>query len=211
MATKPLTSDELTELTTRPEQTGAQSLVDLEPGGAGNFPGTFAARLAESLSQRRGRAARSFRLRTARALAGSEFRRSACGRCCSDFDAYLNDKNTWCHQNAPQLHKNPVAYFSAEFGFHETLPIAAGGLGILAGDHAKSASDLGWGLRASVFFIAKVISNRRSITNNWQTEYYTLLNPKNLPLEPVLERQWRTAGLLGGNRHEPGVSSRPGA
>ena len=38
-----------------------------------------------------------------------------------------------------------MAYFSAEFGFHETLPIAAGGLGILAGDHAKSASDLGIG------------------------------------------------------------------
>ena len=45
----------------------------------------------------------------------------------------------------PHLHKNPVAYFSAEFGFHESLPISAGGLGILAGDHAKSASDLGLG------------------------------------------------------------------
>ncbi len=59
-----------------------------------------------------------------------------------DFDDYLNDKETWGRQNAPALLQNPVAYFSAEFGFHETLPIAAGGLGILAGDHAKSASDL---------------------------------------------------------------------
>ena len=56
-----------------------------------------------------------------------------------------NEKNTWGHKNAPQLHQNPVAYFSAEFGFHESLPISAGGLGILAGDHAKSASDLGLG------------------------------------------------------------------
>ncbi|MGH7976158.1 MAG: DUF3417 domain-containing protein, partial [Limisphaerales bacterium] len=47
----------------------------------------------------------------------------------NDFEAYLADQNTWCHQNAPQLHKNPVAYFSAEFGFHESLPISAGGLG----------------------------------------------------------------------------------
>ena len=41
--------------------------------------------------------------------------------------------------------QNPVAYFSAEFGFHESLPISAGGLGILSGDHTKSASDLGLG------------------------------------------------------------------
>ena len=62
-----------------------------------------------------------------------------------NFAAYLADGKTWCHIHAPELHKNPVAYFSAEFGFHESLPISAGGLGILAGDHAKSASDLGLG------------------------------------------------------------------
>src|SRR5687767_14895248 len=61
------------------------------------------------------------------------------------FDAYMNEKNTWASQNAAALVKNPVAYFSAEFGFHESLPIAAGGLGVLAGDHTKSASDLGIG------------------------------------------------------------------
>src|ERR1039457_782447 len=62
-----------------------------------------------------------------------------------DFETYLAAKNPWGHHHAPKLHKNPVAYFSAEFGFHESLPISAGGLGILAGDHAKSASDLGLG------------------------------------------------------------------
>src|SRR6188474_695401 len=41
------------------------------------------------------------------------------------FDAYLKDTTTWGHNNASSLHKNPVAYFTAEFGFHETLPIAA--------------------------------------------------------------------------------------
>jgi starch phosphorylase len=45
------------------------------------------------------------------------------------FDSYLNEKNLWGYQTAPKLRENPVAYFSAEFGFHETLPIAAGGLG----------------------------------------------------------------------------------
>src|SRR4030095_13069211 len=61
------------------------------------------------------------------------------------FDEYLGEANTWGRQQAAALQGHPVAYFTAEFGFHETLPIAAGGLGILAGDHAKSASDLGLG------------------------------------------------------------------
>src|SRR6266581_7118152 len=61
------------------------------------------------------------------------------------FNAYMKEAKTWGRENAPQFLKHPVAYFSAEFGFHETLPISAGGLGILAGDHAKSASDLGLG------------------------------------------------------------------
>src|SRR5512140_1042580 len=45
-----------------------------------------------------------------------------------NFDAYMEEKNTWGRQHAPAFQQNPVAYFSAEFGFHETLPIAAGGL-----------------------------------------------------------------------------------
>src|SRR5205809_7917010 len=44
------------------------------------------------------------------------------------FDLYMKDKLTWSHEHAQALRQNPVAYFSAEFGFHETLPIAAGGL-----------------------------------------------------------------------------------
>jgi hypothetical protein len=73
-----------------------------------------------------------------------EFASRVC-RVLASFDAYLKDTGTWGHLHAPALHKNPVAYFTAEFGFHETLPIAAGGLVILADDHAKSASDLGLG------------------------------------------------------------------
>ena len=103
-----------------------------------------------------------------------------------DYDAYLGDKNTWAAQNAPQFAKHPVAYFSAEFGFHETLPIAAGGLGMLAGDHAKSASDLGLGFVGVSLFYREGYFQQTFDANNWQTEYYTLLNPKNLPVEPVL-------------------------
>ncbi len=104
-----------------------------------------------------------------------------------DFDAYLMDKDTWGRQNAPALVHRPVAYFSAEFGFHETLPIAAGGLGILAGDHAKSASDLDIGFIGISLFYREGYFQQQINQDNWQTEFYTLLNPENLPLEPVLD------------------------
>jgi starch phosphorylase len=104
------------------------------------------------------------------------------------FDAYMADAATWGHQNAPRLCANPVAYFSAEFGFHETLPIAAGGLGMLAGDHAKAASDLGLGFFGVSLFYREGYFQQAIDTNNWQTEYYTLLNPRNLPMEPVLDK-----------------------
>ncbi|HZR18585.1 MAG TPA: alpha-glucan family phosphorylase [Verrucomicrobiae bacterium] len=104
------------------------------------------------------------------------------------FDRYMNDEATWAHQNAPSLRKNPVAYFSAEFGFHETLPIAAGGLGMLAGDHTKSASDLGLGFVGVSLFYREGYFQQAIDSNNWQTEYYTLLNPKNLPLEAALDQ-----------------------
>jgi starch phosphorylase len=102
------------------------------------------------------------------------------------FKAYLEEKDTWGRQHAPQLLANPVAYFSAEFGFHETLPIAAGGLGMLAGDHTKSASDLGLGFVGISLFYREGYFQQAIDANNWQTEYYTHLNPKNLPMEPVL-------------------------
>ena len=105
------------------------------------------------------------------------------------FDAYMHDQHTWAHSHAPALRAAPVAYFSAEFGFHETLPIAAGGLGILAGDHAKSASDLGLGFAGISLFYREGYFQQAIDSNNWQTEYYTLLNPKNLPIEPVLNNQ----------------------
>src|SRR5438552_4114704 len=105
------------------------------------------------------------------------------------FDAYMNDELTWGHRHGPRLQQNPVAYFSAEFGFHETLPIAAGGLGVLAGDHTKSASDLGVGLAGISLFYREGYFQQAIDPNNWQTEYYTLLNPKNLPLDPVVNEK----------------------
>ncbi len=108
------------------------------------------------------------------------------------FDAYLADQDTWGRKNAPTLVKNPVAYFTAEFGFHETLPIAAGGLGVLAGDHLKSASDLNLGLVGISLFYREGYFQQEIDQDNWQIDYYRLLNPQNLPMEPLLDAAGKT-------------------
>ena len=105
----------------------------------------------------------------------------------SQFEDYLKDSDTWAASNAKDLADNPVAYFSAEFGFHETLPIAAGGLGMLAGDHTKSASDLGLGFVGISLFYREGYFQQSINKDNWQTEYYSLLDPINLPLDPLLD------------------------
>ncbi|MCB0219421.1 MAG: alpha-glucan family phosphorylase [Chrysiogenetes bacterium] len=64
-------------------------------------------------------------------------------RACRTFRDYLGSTSNWATTNAPGLGAQPVVYFCAEFGLHESVPIYSGGLGILAGDHLKSASDLG--------------------------------------------------------------------
>ncbi len=61
----------------------------------------------------------------------------------ADFEAYMNPESTWFSRTYPERKDEVIAYFSAEFGLHESLPIYSGGLGILSGDHCKSASDLG--------------------------------------------------------------------
>ncbi|MBV9462810.1 MAG: DUF3417 domain-containing protein, partial [Verrucomicrobiae bacterium] len=57
--------------------------------------------------------------------------------------AYLQEGQTWFRHAHPDRGEELIGYFSAEFGLHESLPVYSGGLGILAGDHCKSASDLG--------------------------------------------------------------------
>jgi len=59
-----------------------------------------------------------------------------------EFEKYLGRHDTYGKTGAGSGIKNPIAYFSAEFGFHESIPNYSGGLGILASDHCKSASDL---------------------------------------------------------------------
>ncbi|HZI30912.1 MAG TPA: alpha-glucan family phosphorylase, partial [Candidatus Binatia bacterium] len=105
----------------------------------------------------------------------------------AEFDSYLTDEKTWGRAHAAGLKQRPVAYFSAEFGLHESLPIAAGGLGILAGDHTKSASDLDLGFVGVGLFYREGYFQQAIDSNNWQTEYYNPVDPHNVPLEPLLD------------------------
>src|SRR5688500_9700327 len=64
-------------------------------------------------------------------------------RALSALDNARAARNTWWANTFPHLHGQSIAYFSAEFALHQSLPIYAGGLGVLAGDHCKEAGDLG--------------------------------------------------------------------
>ena len=85
---------------------------------------------------------------------------------------YLTADRTWGATARGVLRPRPVAYFSAEFGLHESLPIYSGGLGVLAGDHIKSASDLDIPLIGVGLFYGQGYFRQRLDRNGWQQEEY---------------------------------------
>ncbi len=99
---------------------------------------------------------------------------------------YRERSATWGDTHAGILHRQPVAYFSAEFGIHESLPIYSGGLGVLAGDHIKSASDLGVPLVGVGLFYGQGYFRQRLDTSGWQQEDYAEVDLDRLPLEPAV-------------------------
>ncbi|MBA2451047.1 MAG: alpha-glucan family phosphorylase, partial [Chloroflexi bacterium] len=84
-----------------------------------------------------------------------------------------------------------VAYFCAEFGLAECLPIYSGGLGVLAGDHLKSASDLGLSLTGVGLFYRRGYFQQRFSAEGWQEEHYADNHPAALPLRPALDQAGR--------------------
>ena len=108
-------------------------------------------------------------------------------RMTANFDSYMNPKTTWTSQAHPELNGRPIAYFSMEFGLHETLPIYSGGLGVLAGDHLKEASDLGLPLAAMGFMYAQGYFSQRISEDGWQEALNNMLDFHNLPALPVLD------------------------
>jgi len=94
-------------------------------------------------------------------------------------------RNTWCAEKYPELTGHSIAYFSAEFALHQSLPIYAGGLGVLAGDHCKEASDLGVPLIGIGFMYPQGYFHQHITADGWQEEIYEKLNWADAPIEPA--------------------------
>jgi starch phosphorylase len=105
----------------------------------------------------------------------------------SEFDAYLTRQDTWAASVHPELINRPIAYFSMEYGLHETLPVYSGGLGVLAGDHLKEASDLGLPLVGVGFMYAQGYFSQRISEDGWQEALNNPLDFANLPALPILD------------------------
>jgi len=99
---------------------------------------------------------------------------------------YLEADRTWGAMHAGILRPRPVAYFSAEFGLHVSIPEYSGGLGVLAGDHIKSASDLGVPLVGIGLFYGQGYFRQRLDRNGWQQEEYIETDVSHLPMEPAI-------------------------
>ena len=99
---------------------------------------------------------------------------------------YLAANTTWGAAHAGVLRPRPVGYFSAEFGLHESFPIYSGGLGILAGDHIKSASDLDIPLVGVGLFYGQGYFRQRLDISGWQQEEYLETDTSQLPMEPAI-------------------------
>jgi starch phosphorylase len=99
---------------------------------------------------------------------------------------YLRADRTWGAANAGVLRPRPIAYFSAEFGLHESLPIYSGGLGVLAGDHIKSASDLDIPLIGIGLFYGQGYFLQRLDKSGWQREEYLQTDVNQLPMQPAI-------------------------
>ncbi len=109
----------------------------------------------------------------------------------ADFDAYMAGATTWFGDNFPQDGDGPIAYFSAEFGLHEALPIYSGGLGILSGDHCKEASDLGLPLVGVGFLYPQGYFRQEITANGDQEAIYEKLDFSAVPALPAFDRDGR--------------------
>jgi len=99
---------------------------------------------------------------------------------------YMAAESTWSNIHAGVLGSKPVVYFSAEFGIHESVPIYSGGLGVLAGDHIKSASGLGIPLIAVGLFYDQGYFKQQLDIDGYQHEEYFQSRTEALPIEPAL-------------------------
>jgi len=103
------------------------------------------------------------------------------------FDAYMTSETTWFKKHAPNPNMNPIAYFSAEYGIHESFPMYSGGLGVLSGDHCKSASDLGLPFVAVGLLYQQGFFTQQIDRDGNQKAIYMTYDPKNMALQEVVD------------------------
>ncbi|HYE75897.1 MAG TPA: DUF3417 domain-containing protein, partial [Blastocatellia bacterium] len=110
------------------------------------------------------------------------------------FDRMLSKQGTWFPNKHQNLNNRTIAYFSAEFGVHNSLPIYSGGLGILAGDHCKEASDIGLPLIGVGFVYPEGYFQQRISAAGRQEAHYLQLDYLTTPIEPIFTKD--TSGPL---------------
>mgnify|MGYP002600804197 FL=1 len=106
-------------------------------------------------------------------------------RLAKEFNDYVTSKNTWFANKYPENKNDLIAYFSAEYGLDQTIPIYSGGLGILSGDHLKSASDLGIPLVAVGLLYKNGYFHQKINGYGDQETEYNNIELSNLPINPV--------------------------
>ena len=106
-----------------------------------------------------------------------------------NFEDYINSKNTWFNNKYPENKNDLIAYFSAEYGLDETIPIYSGGLGILSGDHLKAASDLGIPLVGVGLLYKNGYFNQKINGYGQQETEYTNIDLYDLPINPVKDEK----------------------
>lgn len=119
------------------------------------------------------------------AVANDAFYLELYDRVVSQFDAYMAEENTWFVREHAAQKDAAIAYFSFEFGLHESLPVYAGGLGILAGDHLKEASDLGLPLSGIGFIYNQGYFTQRITEDGWQETGTHYLTFEDAPIVPL--------------------------
>ena len=103
------------------------------------------------------------------------------------FETYLKGDTTWFKSTYPNLTDKQIAYFSFEFGLHESMPFYAGGLGILSGDHLKEASDLGLPLTAIGFIYSQGYFVQHLSEDGWQETRVKITDFKEVPIIALLD------------------------
>ena len=113
-----------------------------------------------------------------------------------DYEGYINSKNTWFSKKYPNNKNDLIAYFSAEYGLDETLPIYSGGLGILSGDHLKSASDLGLPFVAVGLLYKNGYFHQKIDGYGNQHSIYKDIDLMNMPINPVKDEKGEDLKIL---------------